>query len=131
MFVRKAEAYPSGATKSSSPLWYALGLTNKHYAWLESLLALSRKIFYDTVLYYRPKSRGEYLKGASLRVGSSFALKHQTRLERFARDKHPSLSQKFLNYVSKKFNIGPYSFETFWNYENIDKSILPVMAKIM
>jgi hypothetical protein len=38
VFVLKAGAYPSGATKRSSPLGWALGLTHTHYSRLEWLI---------------------------------------------------------------------------------------------
>ncbi len=44
----------------------------------------------------------------STEIGSVLSCKHQTRLLKFARDKHSSLLQKFVNYGRKKFyNIGP------------------------
>ncbi len=42
------------------------------------------------------------------RVGSELTRKHQTRLERFTREKHSSLLQKSVNYGRKKFySTGP------------------------
>jgi hypothetical protein len=42
-------------------------------------------------------------------VGSGLTHKHQTRLERLARDNHSKLVQKFVNYGHKKFyRIGPW-----------------------
>ncbi len=46
MFVRKAGAYPSGAPKRSSPIGYALGLTHRHYTWLESLAKKTNTLAY-------------------------------------------------------------------------------------
>jgi hypothetical protein len=44
------------------------------------------------------------------RVGSSLTRKHQTRLERLAKDKHPRLLRKSVNYGRKKFySTGPRS----------------------
>ncbi len=39
------------------------------------------------------------------RVGSCFTNKHYTRREKLARDKHPSLLRKFVNYGRKSFII--------------------------
>jgi hypothetical protein len=56
---------------------------------------------------------GEYPSEASFRCSTlgwapDLAHKHQTRLERLARDKHCSLLQKTVNYGCKKFyRIGP------------------------
>jgi hypothetical protein len=55
MFVRKARAYPSGAPKRSSPLGYALGLTDKHKARLERLAVDNRSSLLRTFVNYGPE----------------------------------------------------------------------------
>ncbi len=55
---------------------------------------------------------------STLGQASGLTNKHQTRLERLARDKHSSLSRKFVNYGRKKFyRIGPGDFvvKPSWN----------------
>ncbi len=47
--------------------------------------------------------RLKHLKGVSLRQGSSFTRKYQTRLEMLARDKPSSLLQKIVNCGREKF----------------------------
>jgi hypothetical protein len=49
-------------------------------------------------------------------VGHGLARKHWTRLERLARDKHPSLLRKSVNYGRKRF----YNIEGE-NYEKMKK----------
>jgi hypothetical protein len=63
-------------------------------------------------LMFVGKARSLLLSGACERcfihLGSSLTSKHETRLERLARDKHSSLLRKSVNYGQKKFyNIGP------------------------
>ena len=43
------------------------------------------------------------LEESSNQVGSGLTLKHSTRLERLAKDKHSSLLRKSVNYGRKKF----------------------------
>jgi hypothetical protein len=54
------------------------------------------------------KARSLLLSGACERcfihLGSSLTSKHETRLERLARDKHSSLFQKFVTYGRKKIS---------------------------
>ncbi len=49
-----------------------------------------------------------HLKGAPLMKALALNCKHETKLERLARNKHSSLLRKFINYGHKKFyNIRP------------------------
>ncbi len=63
-------------------------------------------------LKFESKACGQSLCGASEscfnQIISSLSLKHQTRQEIFARDKHSSFLQKLVNYRGKRFyNIRP------------------------
>ncbi len=59
----------------------------------------------------------EHFRCSTLGQALGLAHKQQTRLEKFARDKHSSLLQKFVNYEQKKFyNIGPRSHLSSYFY---------------
>jgi hypothetical protein len=60
-------------------------------------------MFVEKARSLKPKAPKRYFT----RIGSDLSHKNQTRLIRFARDKHTSLSQKHVNYGRKIFyNIG-------------------------
>ncbi len=80
-----------------------------------------RHSFSSLVLCFwvRPEAyhRMEHLKRCFTWLGLGLAYKQQTRLERFARNKHSSLLRKSVNYGQKKFyNIGPWAqcYKTFY-----------------
>ncbi len=70
-----------------------------------------RKPFQPSLMFVgkaRSLPESGVLFGCSTQVGYSLTHKHQSRLERLARDKHSSLLRTFVNYGRKKFyNVDP------------------------
>ncbi len=67
---------------------------------------------------------------SSLGQPPGLTLKHQTRLERPARDKHSSLLRKSVNYIGKKFNrIGPvHNFQELFCFLNFELTTLSAQS---
>ncbi len=127
MFAGKACAYLSEAPFRCFTQGQLRGLTwtntlayYEHFKVTEGPGANVIKLLCPKFTNFRNKL--EYLSLASLpqnrppercsnRVGSFFTNKHQTRLERLARDKHSILLQTFVNYVRKSFITSAHGFK--------------------
>ncbi len=70
-------------------------------------LYTKNSLYFQPSLRFVGKARNVPYSGAPercfIRVVSGFTRKHQTELERLARDKHSSLLQTFVNYGCEKF----------------------------
>ncbi len=74
-------------------------------------------LFVDKVITYLIE---EPLRCSSLEKAPGLAHKHQTKLERLAKNKHSSLLRKFVNYEEKKFyNIGPRKVLISWTQPSL------------
>ncbi len=116
MFVCKARGLPQSGAPEKCFNWVCYSLSNKHQTRQERLARYKHSsLLQRYVNYGRNKFAGKtetYPNGAPEKcftwVGYSLTRKHQTRLERLARDKHYSLLQKSVNYEHNKFySTGP------------------------
>ncbi len=118
LFVSKGGAYPSGgnftyiilsSVKAEANVIKLFMVVSQNFL---NIFVISQRVcpwkaFSYPSLMFASKAKSLSLSGAPFRcftwVGSGLICKHQTRLERLARDKRSNLLRKFVTYGRKKF----------------------------